>query len=634
MELQDNKQLILRFIGWFFLINGLVFWLLGYQYLENILLSPALFKNSIAGCSNTGCEIFIVSFAIINYSAFMVLLAFIPGLFLWVFAYIVPYKYPIGLLSIVFATTNLLVLFIDKTIYAMFKFHLNGTLLSMLASWKSYDFFDFSAYEVYLFLGFSTLLLLFEIIIAYLVWNKIIIPERYKIGKTLARIWLLAFLSCYFILIYSISSGNNLLTQQTPNLPFYNQLIAYLIPEKNADDALYRFSENHFAQPHYSNNTMHYPLKPLLCEKPDNPPNIILIMVDSLRFDMLQKKYMPHLEQFSQKSWQFNNTISGGNCTQPGLFSLFYSLPPSYWTAASEQKIAPVFIQLLQKYGYTSEVLWSGMLENPSFDKTIYLGLKNIHRNQPPTDDVGYNDRRVTRYAIQFLESNKSHQPFFLNLFYDAAHGYCRQQSYPTPHQPAIKECVRISLLNDTDPLPYFNRYLNAVEFIDNELAKLFESIDKLGYLKNSLVIITSDHGQEFNDNKRNYWEHSSNYTDIQVHIPLVIHWPEESAQTFAYQTSSYDIIPTVLQKIFHCKNPLIDYSIGQNLLSDKDRLPFILSGSYTNLGLIEPDRLTTLRASGPIAITDKHAKPEPQASPRVENIKKALELMRMYYAK
>ncbi|MDP2514042.1 sulfatase-like hydrolase/transferase [Photobacterium damselae subsp. piscicida] len=53
--------------------------------------------------------------------------------------------------------------------------------------------------------------------------------------------------------------------------------------------------------------------------------------------------------------------------------------------------------------------------------------------------------------------------------------------------------------------LPH-NRYKNALFYIDGLIAKVLKHID----LQNTIIVITSDHGQEFNDNKQNYWGHSA----------------------------------------------------------------------------------------------------------------------------
>jgi hypothetical protein len=58
-------------------------------------------------------------------------------------------------------------------------------------------------------------------------------------------------------------------------------------------------------------------------------------------------------------------------------------------------------------------------------------------------------------------------------------------------------------------------------------------------------------------------------------------------------------------------------------LLIEQQRLSFLLASSSSNMGIIEPDRLTTLRTSGSIVITDLQAKPDPDAKLRIEVLNK-----------
>ena len=77
---------------------------------------------------------------------------------------------------------------------------------------------------------------------------------------------------------------------------------------------------------------------------------------------------------------------------------------------------------------------------------------------------------------------------------------------------------------NDTDPVPYFNRYRNSAYWTDGELARVTGYLKEKGLLENTIVVVSSDHGEEFNDNKLNYWGHNGNYTDAQIKVPLIVH--------------------------------------------------------------------------------------------------------------
>lgn len=626
---------LFRYISWFLFANALFYCLLCTDYLLAIFHSGSLFMNVNQDYSSWPGKLFILSWIILLYLTWMFFLAWMPGLILFPLAILRPRKKLIIMMAVILSLCCALILVIDTKVYALFKFHLNFMLLDMIFSRNVMANLGLSSLEIVQSLLLIVALLLAEIFIAWFVWKKIIIPERKLPGFKLFYIWLAFSFLVYYALIYTISLGQNILSQQTPALPLFTAAYSRLLPDKGANELIKRYSENYFSEQEFSNDPFHYPKRALSgCKSPKSKPyNIILIMVDSLRFDGVNKDDMPLLTQFAQQSWRFVNHFSGGNGTQPGLFSLFYSIPGNYWTAAVRQQVPPVWITLLQQYHYDTKVLWSAGMRHPPFYKSIYLGLPDLPLDGIKMADTGQSDQQVTQQAISWLEAENRAAPFFLNLFYDAAHGFCSRQSFPLKHHDVIEPCTRYTLNGTEDREPYYKRYLNALAFLDGQIAAVLQVVRDKGLLDNSIVMITSDHGQEFNDNKTAWWGHSGNFTRYQTQVPLIIHWPGEQAREFDYKTSSYDVLPTLVENLFACQNDRSDYSIGHNLLQKDGREDFILAGGYVNMGIIEQDRISTLRTSGPVDITDTRGHPLLSAKPRLEVIHQALSMMRRYFS-
>ena len=52
-------------------------------------------------------------------------------------------------------------------------------------------------------------------------------------------------------------------------------------------------------------------------------------------------------------------------------------------------------------------------------------------------------------------------------------------------------------------------------------------------------MIILADHGEEINDQGSGYWQHTSAYTSYQLHIPLLVYWPQQKPKIFKHFTTN-----------------------------------------------------------------------------------------------
>ena len=122
--------------------------------------------------------------------------------------------------------------------------------------------------------------------------------------------------------------------------------------------------------------------------------------------------------------------------------------------------------------------------------------------------------------------------------------------------------------------------------------------LEKKDLLKTTIVVIGSDHGEEFNDNKKNFWGHNGNFTVHQSRVPLVVLWPGKAPHEVQYRTSMLDVAPTILVDALGCENPSEDYSSGKSLWKDSGR-PFVFGSNYSNDAFIEPNRIVIINKAG-----------------------------------
>lgn len=148
------------------------------------------------------------------------------------------------------------------------------------------------------------------------------------------------------------------------------------------------------------------------------------------------------------------------------------------------------------------------------------------------------------------------------------------------PFTPSWNYPDYLALNNSMDPTPFFNLYKNCSYNIDLYIDKVLKALDEKNLLENTIIIITGDHGQEFNENKKNYWGHSSNYSQYQINVPFMIYYPniENPGKVYNHTTTHYDIVPTISKRFLGVENPYQDYSIGTDIYdSTTTRYPHIV---------------------------------------------------------
>lgn len=652
LQISSKQKTLLQWCTWFFAGNIILFWLIGLRYWPTI---NWLFKSEYINILGLADRIALTGFLLFGFFAHLALLALLPYFLTVLFIVIFPNRIFIFTTAIILATFSISLLLADTIVYNLFHFHLNGIILNIVldATKSGESFLNLSYPEIGICIGLFVCIVLVEYLLAILLANKI--PKLYlqRFYQNTSLCFFLFIILCavisYSIYIpatlalyrggeYADRNFSHAMLETSRILPFYNKILATFIPGKNGQITLERIFEHKFVQPSQAQDTLNYPLKPLKFVPIKKPLNLMIIIVDAWRFDMLDPTVTPNLYQFSKKSWVFNQHFSGGNSTGPGIFSIFYSLPGSYWTAMKEQHKSPLLMDRLIQQQYQMNILASSGLHFPDLKSTIFQAVETPS-NPPPGKDSSEQDAAITQsfqnFLNQYSAQKQPQKPFFSFLYYVSSQAYCKidNRNVLEPFTPAIKNCNRLTLSKETDPTPYFNRYKNALHFVDKNLGQVFEALKTHQLLDNTVVIITGDHGEEFNDNHLGYFGHTSNFTHYQVQTPLIVYWPGEKPETFDYMTSHFDIAPTLMEKLLGSQNDVKDYGIGKTLFDTHPR-PYLIVSSYIGLGVIEKDkdRLITIYPTGEYQITHSNAEPLENTELPMNIIREMVQELRRFY--
>jgi uncharacterized protein len=380
------------------------------------------------------------------------------------------------------------------------------------------------------------------------------------------------------------------------------------------------------------NSALRYPLEAIKCPDTTSKTNLLLIVIDSWRFDALTPEITPNIWNLSKESWRFDNHFSSGNATRFGIFGLFYGLYGTYWHSMLAEEKSPVLMREFEKQQYRLQMLGSAPLFNPEFDRTVFSDIRSkIELRQTGGGSVD-NDRIISEKMIHFIAATPKNAPFFGFMFLDSPHVAGHPEEI-APFQPELKDVNHLTLNNKTDPVPYVNRYKNAVYYNDMLIGRVLEQLKKSNLQENTVVVITGDHGEEFNDLKLNYWGHVGNFSRFQTQTPLVIHWPGKTPAIYKHTTSHLDMAPTLMKDLFACETDSSKFSNGRNLL-DKSPRPYVLISSWDTFSTNEADRITVVQKSGEIDILDASYRTLPGAKIRPEISKSAMEGMGRFYAR
>ena len=233
---------------------------------------------------------------------------------------------------------------------------------------------------------------------------------------------------------------------------------------------------------------------------------------------------------------------------------------------------------------------------------------------------------------IDYLDHQKTEKPFFAFVFYDLLHAMSMPKEYFTKFQPSWTEVDYMALHNQMDPTPFFNLYRNCIYQVDRQVGILLEHVRNSGLMDNTVIIITGDHGQEFNENKKNYWGHGSNFSDWQIKVPLIVYHPGiEAGKHFSHITTHYDIVPTLMKHYLGVKNTTTDYSMGYDFYDPTNRYPHVV-GDRVNYGFVFENMIIRTNHLGSMMVMDKDLNDLPRNKVDVGELLKAIEKKNMFY--
>lgn len=502
--------------------------------------------------------------------------------------------------GVIIALLLQIVLAVDAHVFSLYRFHVNLAMLDLFVNGGG-QIISFST---------ATILSIVLEVVVLLFFSAAAVILAFSFAKKSRKVIYFAVIAISLYLganlVHAFASAKAVLsiTEIANRLPVYKPLtmnsflikVGYITEDDIANRKVHVGQSGFFK----------YPKEKLQYAPVEKKLNVLWLAIDTLRYDAFTKDIMPNTYAFSENGYVFNDHYSSSNSTRGGIFGLFYGLPPSYWQVALSAGIPAAIVQATRDQNYALGVFTSATVFKPEFHNTVFVGEKNL-RPQSDGNNVFERDADAINDFAEFLGKRKAdNKNFFSFIFLDNVHSTAVPERFKGPFQPAWTTVNHLALKEDTDPTPYFNLYKNSVYYADLNIKKVLDLLKNNGYDENTVIVITSDHGEEFNDNGDNFWGHNSNFTNAQIKIPLIIKWPGKGRGNVDMTTSAYDLTATILPEVFGVTNPISDFSIGQNLFNLKP-VNYVLCGSYLENAIVEKDRIVLIDELGMLRFKDKH---------------------------
>lgn len=599
-----KKKDLLAWSGFFYLFNSIIFMILVSRYLKFVFPLDSPLAKFYAPVTLIGQTfLFFIVFYLIT-----ALLNLITG----------SEKFIKGL-GVLVGSLFVIYLVVDFEVYSQYRFHLNKIVIDLLIGGGK-EIFDFS-FSMMLYISLMIVFIFsFQVFNAWVSW-KLMLQLK---GKK--RYIFIPYITFSFLCVIMFNGMNawadvnykRSITRFTRHIPLFYPLTAKQFFQKYSFVDLPKLrSEHEFKIKQYKRGRVNYPVTPLIYNHDDQNLNLLFIVLDCFRFDMLTDQVTPNIKRFQKEhnTLNFTNHFSGGNGTRVGIFSLFYGLPGTYWNLMYNEQVGPLLMDEVVKRNYQTGIFASAKLTSPSFDRTVFKKISDL-RLFSSGNNAWERDEDAVSGWLNWIDNADKGKPFFGFIFLDSPHAYAFPPGYTVDFGEVEKRMEYYKLNNEKDPVPIKNRFKTSIHYADTLVGKILDDIESKDLLKNTVIIITGDHGQEFNENKQNFWGHGSNFTKYQIKVPFVISWPGKKEKTYRHLSHHFDVSATLMTELFHVQNKPTDFTSGQSLFNETERDWFI-SGGFSKTAIIEKNRITVSFATGTYEIFDNAYKEQKSAELR-----------------
>ena len=450
--------------------------------------------------------------------------------------------------AVIIATLGDIVLLFDVKLYLIAHVHIVPPVISVMM--HDLDFYTGLNYN-FMYIAVPVVIAL-QLLFSRLALRSVYL-QKGTLGCTIFEITaLVAFLSSHCLSAWADAASYRPITAMRSVYPAHYPLTAksFLanhgwLPEKSSANGNFEYI---------------YPLSDITVDEV-KPSNIIAIFVNGLSYSDLSEENTPNILKIKRTYMSFENHYLPYDSASDNFFAAMFGVPREFSRAFSEHHTYPVTLE--QMY------------------RTEYI-VKSIYDGKEP--DSNYIFVNGALRSVNYITTKSDEE----SLKAGAADASLAENGRP----------LALSLvLNDlADPKLTGSKRLGRLRSIDNAVGEFFNKLEDQGYLYNTVVFLTSSHGNPNLITKSGIFPHRAS------HVPFIICLGNGSNRGVSVQilSSHFDIAPTIGASLLGITTPTSDYSIGENLLSPKARdRDFIVSSRKGDLILIRSASVSIYKSNG-----------------------------------
>lgn len=294
-------------------------------------------------------------------------------------------------------------------------------------------------------------------------------------------------------------------------------------------------------------------------------PNVLVYMIDTLRADHLgsygyERPTSPEIDAFAADATLFRNVVAQAPWTKPAVASILTGLNPQlHGVNRRKDALSPKAVTLAEELwedGYdTAAIYTNGNLSHMGLGQG-YAHYK--HLRERDSRDIHVLSDQLNVEAFEWLRRRDRSKPFFLYLHATDPH------SPYTPTQESLDRLgvevddldaglidnvknLRRNVVNEQQLADLIALYDAEISFNDQSFGELLDELGRQGLLDSTLIVLVSDHGEEFFDH--GWWQHGKTLFQEQLGVPLIMRFPggEGAGRVVDSLAQQVDVFPTVL---------------------------------------------------------------------------------------